>query len=146
MTECFVTVARVKHRHCSGACVEVWQAMSSCTDSDSSHVLDIRKKTAQERLRGDHIDLLYQLEDATKLNDRYEKEIEQLKKLLEESKKPDSVVIVEESGEIIDGHLRTIETLQGSLTDLTTEIKTMKTKEVLAQKSHQKQLEVQLYA
>jgi hypothetical protein len=120
--------------------------MSSCTDSDSSHVLDIRKKTAQERLRGDHIDLLYQLEDATKLNDRYEKEIEQLKKLLEESKKPDSVVIVEESGEIIDGHLRTIEALQGSLTDLTTEIKTMKTKEVLAQKSHQKQLEVQLYA
>mmetsp|Transcript_24646 Transcript_24646/g.45943 ORF Transcript_24646/g.45943 Transcript_24646/m.45943 type:complete len:385 (+) Transcript_24646:90-1244(+) len=106
-----------------------------------SHVLDIRKKTAQERLRGDHIELLYQLEDATKLNDRYEKEIELLKQQLADSHKPESVIVVEESGEIIDGHVRTIESLQESLAELTTEVKTMKTKEVLSQKSFKKKIE-----
>jgi hypothetical protein len=107
-----------------------------------SHVLDIRKKTAQERLRGDHIELLHQLEDATTLHDKYEKEIDVLKQQLAESKKPDTEVIVEESGEVIDGHLRTIEGLEESLAALTNEVKTMRTKEVLAQKSHAKQLEV----
>jgi hypothetical protein len=107
-----------------------------------SHVLDIRKKTAQERLRGDHIDLLYQLDDAVKLNDKYEKEITELKAMLENCQKPDTQIVVEESGEIIEGHLLTIESLQSSLGDLTNEVKTMKTKDVLAQKSHQKQIEV----
>lgn len=106
-----------------------------------SHVLDIRKKTAQERLRGDHIELLYQLEDATKLNDRYEKEIEILKQQLADSHKPESVIVVEESGEVIDGHVRTIESLRESLAEMTTEVKTMKTKEVLSQKSFKKKLE-----
>lgn len=116
-------------------------AMSS-SDSTDSHVLGIRKKTAQERLRGDHITLLYQLEDATKLNDQYEKEISLLKEQLAKSQKPDTVTVVKESGEVIDGHLQTIATLQESLAELESEVKTMKTKEVLSQKSNQKKLEV----
>lgn len=112
--------------------------------TESAHVQDIRKKTAQERLRGDHIDMLYQLEDAMKLNDQHEKEIDRLKEMLAMSEKPDTQVVVTESGEIIDGHLKTIETLQSTLSDLTNEVKTMKTKGVLTLKSHKKEVEVRV--
>lgn len=112
----------------------------------SNHVADIRKKTTQERLRGDHIELLYQLEDAMKINDQHEKEIDHLKELLAKTQRPDKQVEVQvqESGEVIDGHVQTIEALQRSVADLTSELKTVQTKGALTVKSHKKQLEVPL--
>lgn len=48
-----------------------------------SHVLDIRRRTAQERLRNDHIDLLYQLESLSKENTQLLNSIQQLEQQLE---------------------------------------------------------------
>lgn len=45
-----------------------------------SQVLDIRRKTAQERLRSDHIDLLQQLENYARENKELSDEIKRLEK------------------------------------------------------------------
>ena len=113
--------------------------------TESHHVLDIRKKTAQERLRGDHIDLLCQLDEAIKRNDQYEKEMDRLRELLRSQQKqipPAQPEEEEDSGEVIAGHLATIATLQTTVSGLTNDIKTMTTKEVLMQQSHKIQAEV----
>ncbi len=106
--------------------------------STSSLVLDIRKKTTQERLRGDHIDLLYQYEEALKLNDEYEKRIDELKAIIASSQQPVLEVVEKDSAETI--HF--IESLHSKLNTLENELKTMKTKEVLTQKSYKKHIEV----
>ena len=107
-----------------------------------SHVLDIRRKTAEERLRSDHIDMMYHLEEAIKLNEQYEKEIDLLKQQLEEAVKPEKEIVIKEDGDIIQGHVKTIEVLQNTITDMTNVMKTLKTKEALNQKAHQSEIEV----
>jgi predicted nuclease with TOPRIM domain len=52
-----------------------------------SHVLDIRRRTAQERLRNDHIDMLYQMETLSKENSELLSYIQRLEQQLESATK-----------------------------------------------------------
>jgi predicted RNase H-like nuclease (RuvC/YqgF family) len=116
-----------------------------------SHVLDIRRRTAQERLRNDHIDLLYQMESLSKENNQLLAYIQELEKQLElstnsqqqkEAKLQTSEIKSQNIKETNDDFVK----LQKDYNLLENELKTLKTTLSLNQKMRsQHTQELQLY-
>lgn len=85
-----------------------------------SHVLEIRKRTAEERLRGDHIEMMFQLQQA---NDVIEDLLKQIKHLEQQD-------LVKNSAfeKVQDcGHQQEIDNMRSEILSLQSELKTLKT-------------------
>ena len=114
-----------------------------------SHVLDIRSRTAQERLRGDHIELLFLLETANEENDNLWTEVKRLEGIIADMSKgvkestnsvpPESTV---ESTTHSCGHDGEIDSLQSQVSSLQNEVKTLRSSKSLTEKSHMRLLQV----
>ena len=104
----------------------------------SSHVLEIRKRTAEERLRGDHIDMMYQLQDAQDEIDNLHNEVKRLENLLEG--KPPGGITDTPSQDC--GHESTILALQEEVLAFQSELKTIKTASMINEKSRKSMAKV----
>jgi glucose-6-phosphate-specific signal transduction histidine kinase len=103
-----------------------------------SHVLEIRKRTAEERLRGDHIEMMYQLQQA---NDLIEDLLKQIKVL--ELKVDGKSPVIEEPQDC--GHRQEIESLQSEVLSLQSELKTLKTVSQMNEKSRKDMVKVVMF-
>jgi hypothetical protein len=103
-----------------------------------SHVLEIRRRTAQERLRGDHIDLLFQLENCHRENDALTLEVNRLLEKLSnnENNAIAHPVQVEYGGQ---DSISIEENLKEEIIGLKNEIKIMKTSFSIATSKMQKE-------
>jgi hypothetical protein len=111
-----------------------------------SHVLELRRKTAQERLRSDHIDMIYQLENYSKENALLNDEIKRLELVISNfninKSKPDSNNDIGEDIISKTFHEEEISKLHEVIRCQQNEIKTLQTSSLLAHKSNQSQIQV----
>jgi predicted nucleic acid-binding Zn-ribbon protein len=116
--------------------------------ASSSHVLDIRRRTAQERLRSDHIELFYQLEGLQKENDDLISYIKQLEKQLEDvqnlktrdDEEKNMIPRARAEVDISNNEIASeeIKRLQKEIHRLENELKTFKTSVSLSEKTRQR--------